>query len=114
MNSRAIEIPAIPAPTMQMSACRVESAAMDLASVNTQQPPLLQHRGHAGTMMLQPRPEHEHRPKMVNAISPAGEMFVPLRSDRIWVQQSLLADATWVQQVLGPLPQGSSEPRAQR
>ncbi len=37
-------------------------------------------------MMLQPRPEHKDRPKMVSAISPAGEMFVPLHPDRIWVQ----------------------------
>src|SRR5262245_45961546 len=65
-------------------------------------------------MMLQPRPEHQHRPKMVYAISPAAEMFLPLHADRIGVQQSLLADAAWVQQVLGPIPQGSSEPRAQR
>jgi hypothetical protein len=105
MNSRAIEIPAIPAPTMQMSACRVESAAMDLASVNTQRPPILNEPSGGGgrimvdarTMMLQPRPEHEHRPKMVNPISPAGEMFVPHHPDRIWLQQPLLADATWVQ-----------------
>ena len=27
---------------------------------------------------------------MVNPIAPAGEMFVPLHSDRIWVQQTLL------------------------
>jgi hypothetical protein len=97
MNSRAIVIPATPAPTMQMSACRVESAVMDLASVNTQQPPIFKHGGDAGAMMLQPRPEHEHGPKMVGAISLAGEMLVPLHSDRIWVQQSFLANGTWVQ-----------------
>src|SRR5215813_9452792 len=87
---------------------------MCLPSVNTQRPPILKHGGDAKTMMPQPRPEHEHGPKMVSAISPAGQMFVPLQSDRIWVQQPFLADGTRVQQVLGPVPQGSSEPRAQR
>jgi len=37
-------------------------------------------------MMLQPRSEHKYRPKMVSAISPTAEMFLPLHSDRIWVQ----------------------------
>ena len=50
---------------------------------------------------------------MVYPISPAREMFLPLHSDRICVQQTLLPDGTWIQQVLSPFPQGSSEPRAQ-
>src|SRR6516162_8959016 len=65
-------------------------------------------------MMLQPRPEHQHRPKMVYAIAASAEMFLPLHSDRIRVQQPLLADAAWVKQILGPLSQGSPEPGAQR
>src|SRR6185437_4853402 len=107
MNSRAIEIPATPAPTMQMSACKVEPAGRDLASVNTQRPPLFDRGGDARTMMLQPRPEHEHWPKMVDAIPLARQVFVPLRPDRIRIQQALLANAAFVQKVFGPFPQGA-------
>src|SRR5690348_3918221 len=114
MSSFAIEMPATPAPTMQMSACNVACGAMSLASVNTQRPAIFERGGNPGAMLLQPGPEHEHRPKVIRAIALSGQMFAPLHLDRIRIQQPFLPDGAGVQQVFGPLPQGAPEPGAQR
>src|SRR5690242_21819097 len=107
-------MPATPAPMTQMSASSVECAAMRLASVNTQRPAVFECGGNPGAMLLEPRPQHEHGPKMIRAIALAGQMLTPLHPDRIRVQQPFLADGAGVQQILGPFPQGASEPGAQR
>src|SRR5690606_31502698 len=71
--------------------------------------------GHpADSLVPQPRLEHQYVPEVVLPVLPSTEMRRPHLPDGLGPQIAFLPQTRLIEQVLGPVAQGASQPAAQR